>query len=927
MPVLGTKLHLPAPRRPLVERARLVDQLHAAPATAPRLVLVSAPAGFGKTTLLTQWLADVDGAEAGPDVAWLSLDAADSDLRQFLTDLVAALQTAAPEVGGGAVALLATDRGFAVDAVLASLVNDLDAYAGRLVVALDDYHFIDTPAVHEAVTFLLDHLPPQVTMAMTTRADPPLPLPRLRARGELLELRAADLRFSTGEAETFLNQVMGLDLGPELVAALETRTEGWAAGLQLAALTARGRAGTKRSSADGNETGGVAAFVEAFSGSNRFVLDYLLEEVLDSQPDDVRRFLLDTSLLGRLIGPLCDALTRHDDGQEVLEALERANVFLVPLDDERRWFRYHHLFADALRARLLAEDPGRVPGLHLAAAGWLAEYGDLAGAIDHAMASGALEYAGDLVELALPQARKDRQNRALLTWLSSLPDDLLRRRPVLALHMGWARLVEGDVDGVEPWLDAAEAGLDATTALTVPVSGGLAQKARDREAEIRLVPAMVAVYRASVGQARGDAAGTAEQARSALALAGPDDHFVRGAALGFLGLSAWAAGDLTAGVETFTEAVASLGAAGMVADELGATVVLANMWLARGHPDEARRLYERALAAAEAQPGPVLPTTGDLHVGLADVLREHGALDDAAKHLQTARELGEAASLMENRYRWYTAMAGLLQAQGDLAGAVDMLDQAQPMYLPGFYPDVRPIPAARARVCIAQGRLDDAWVWAREHHVTAGDEATYLAEYEQLTLVRLLVAQHRTNPAAETMSEAVGLVDRVLAAAQAAGRGGSIGEALLVRALTRESSGDVEAALDDLGASLVAGVPAGYQRVFLDEGEPMLALLSAATVRPELAGSSHAAELLRAAGPDRPSAQHASKVPTRQEPLSERELEVLRLLATDLTGPEIASQLFLSVNTFRTHTRHIFTKLDVTTRRAAVTRARELDLP
>ena len=922
MPVLGTKLHLPSPRRQLVERARLVDQLHADPATVPRLVLVSAPAGFGKTTLLTQWLADLQEPYAGRDVAWLSLDATDSDLRQFLTDLVAALQTAAPEVGVEAVALLDTDRGFAVDAVLAGLVNDLDAYAGRLVLALDDYHVIDTPAVHEAVTFLLDHLPPQVTMAMTTRADPPLPLSRLRARGELLELRAADLRFTTGEAETFLNQVMGLDLGPALVAALETRTEGWAAGLQLAALTARGRT----SSADGNETGRVAAFVEAFSGSNRFVLDYLLEEVLDSQPEDVRRFLLDTSVLGRLIGPLCDALTGHDDGQQVLEALERANVFLVPLDDERRWFRYHHLFADALRARLLAEDPGRVPGLHLAAAGWLAEYGDLAGAIDHAMVSGDLEYAGAMVELALPEARKARQNRALLAWLNSLPDELLRRRPLLALHMGWARLVEGDVEGVEPWLDAAEAGLDTTTALTVPVSGGLAQAARDREAEIRLVPAMVAVYRASVAQGRGDVAGTAEQARSALALAGPDDHFVRGAASGFLGLAAWAAGDLTAGVETFTEAVASLGAAGMVADQLGATVVLANIWLARGHPDEARRLYERALAAAEAQPGPVLPTTGDLHVGLADVLREHGALDDAAKHLQTARELGEAASLMENRYRWYAAMAGLLQAQGDLAGAVDMLDQAQPMYLPGFNPDVRPIPAARARVRIAQGRLDDAWLWAREHHVTAGDAPTYLAEYEQLTLARLLVAQHRAHPAAETMREAMGLVGRVLAAAQEAGRGGSIGEALLVRALTREASGDVEGALNDLGASLVAGVPAGYQRLFLDEGEPMLGLLSAAAVRPELAGSPHAAELLRAAGLDRPPAQQAPKIPMGQEPLSERELEVLRLLATDMTGPEIASQLFMSVNTFRTHTRHIFTKLDVTTRRAAVTRTSELDL-
>ena len=504
MPVLGTKLHVPTPRRQLVSRARLVDQLVGDPASLPRLVLVSAPAGFGKTTLLTQWLTssrneDPGGAPSGQarSVAWLSLDAADSELRQFLTDLIAALQTASPEVGAEAVALLDTDRGFAADAVLSSLVNDLDVYAGRLVVAFDDYHVVDTPAVHEAVTFLLDHLPPQVILALTTRADPPLPLARLRARGELLEFRAADLRFTTEEADVFLNQVMNLDLGPDLVGALEARTEGWAAGLQLAALSARGRTSTA-----GGAAGGVAEFVEKFSGSNRFVLDYLLEEVLATQSAEVRRFLLDTSVLEQLSGPLCDAVTGHQTGQQVLETLERSNLFLVPLDDERRWFRYHHLFADALRARLLAEDPDRVAGLHRAASGWLAENGVLADAISHAITADDFEYAADLVELVLPQARQDRQNRALLAWLGVLPEDLLRRRPVLALHMGWARLVEGDVDGVEAWLDAAEAGLAAApagrSALSLAVPGSLAQAARDREAEVRALPAMVAVYRASV---------------------------------------------------------------------------------------------------------------------------------------------------------------------------------------------------------------------------------------------------------------------------------------------------------------------------------------------------------------------------------------------------------------------------------------------
>ena len=904
----------------------------------PRLVLVSAPAGFGKTTLLSQWLT-LDQTEnplgrRTPEtlrVVWLSLGVGDADLGAFFTHLVAALQVGNPEMGVGALALTA-DRGLPVEDIVASLVNDLDALAGPTVLALDDYHVIDAPEVHQAVALLVDQLPPQVTLAMTTRADPPLPLSRLRARGELLEVRAADLRFTDEEADAFLNQIMGLRLDPAQVAALEARTEGWAAGLQLAALSARGHttASTRTGAAAASDE--VTAFVEAFTGSHRFVLDYLLEEVLATQPADVRTFLLDTSVLDQLTGGLCDALTGGVDGHAVLERLERDNLFLIPLDDQREWYRYHHLFADALRARLQAEDPARVHGLHRVASDWHAEHGTLGDAIRHALAGPDVEHAADLLELALSGARQRRDDRTLRGWLNALPDEVLRRRALLATQMITARLSEGDLDGAERWLEDANQALETTplerAATRVPQRGRLADAAHARDRELRALPAQAAVYRAAVAQARGDVEGTIAHARSALKLAGPGDHVARSGGAGFLGLAAWAAGDLPAAVDTFGEAVRSLHAAGNLTDELATTVVLATMWLARGQPDHARHLYEQALLTADAHAGSALAMTGDLHVGLADVLRERGDLDAAARHLQIARDdLGERSSLPENRHRWYTTMAGLLRASGDLDGAVGMLEQAKPLYLAGYFPDVRPIDAVLARVHIAQGRLDDAAAWARAHHVNSDDPVSYLAEYDQLTLARLLIAQHNLDPQSKTPDGALTLLDRIVAAAQSADRGGSLIEALVVRALAHHDDGDLDDALADLGSAVRAGVPAGYCRLFLDEGPAMIQLLRVAARRPNLPGSDVAATLLQAAERQRLTpAPTGPPTPGSQEPLSEREVEVLRLLATTLTGPQIADQLFMSVNTFRTHTRHIFTKLDVNTRRGALSRAGELNL-
>ncbi|MCC6829721.1 MAG: AAA family ATPase [Thermoleophilia bacterium] len=905
MAVLATKLHVPKPRPGLVARPRLRDRLDAPDVEAARLILVSAPAGSGKTTLLSQWFASRDATPRG-SVAWVSVDGDDNDVRRFLAHVIAALRTTGADVGGDARAAMEAGGAAPVPFLLTSLVNDLDTVADPLVLVLDDYHEITAPEVHESLRFLLEHLPGRMRIAMTTRSDPPLPLARMRSTGAMVELRAADLRFTPDEAESLLNGVMGLGVSREHVDALGGRTEGWAAGLQLAALSIRGRAD-------------VGRFVDEFAGSHRFVLDYLIEEVLDRQPADVREFLLRTSVLGAMNASLCEAVTGRDDAREVLRALERDNVFVVALDDRREWWRYHHLFADTLRSRLRDADPGGTADLHRAAARWHAVRGALPEAIAHSAAAGDGERTADLVELALPGLRAHRRDDDIRRHVRALPDELVRARPLLAVFMAWSRLAEGDLDGVEAWLAETERRLahpeDVDADLRTPLEAECA--ARDRE--IRQVPAMVAVYRACVAQARGDVPGTVAHARRALGLAGPDDHFPRGAAAGFLGLAAWASGDLPSAVDVFGEAVASLRAAGGIADALGATVVLADMWSGLGRPDESRRILERALHEAEGHPVP-LSTTGDLHVALADVLREHGELTAAVAHMDAARDLGDAASLPENRHRLHLADAGILRARGDLGGALAAVDRAEAAYQPGFFPDRRPVPAVRARLRIAAGDLAAAEAWARTADIEVTDPPAHPAEFAQLTLARVRLAAYRAG-AGSALNGVADMLDGIAAAAGAAGRTGSVIEARLLRALVLAAAGDDRAARETLAGALTAAVPAGHRRLFLDEGAPMEELLRRlVSAHHDEAAVARARRLLAAETPGDASSS------TSGEGLSERELEVLRALATDLTGPQIAGRLYVSVNTLRTHSRHIFAKLGVNTRRAAVRRAAERGL-
>jgi LuxR family transcriptional regulator, maltose regulon positive regulatory protein len=900
-PLLETKLYVPKPRRGLVARPRLSQRLSRG--AESKLTLVSAPAGFGKTTLLAEWLAATSSEERF--AAWLSLDHGENDPASFWTYVVAALQTAAPGVGTAARAILQSPQP-PIEAALATLLNEISALPNDLVLVLDDYHVIDAREVQEGMAFLLDHLPTRVHLVIATRADPALPLPRLRARGELAEIRAADLRFTPDEAAAYLNEVMGLDLTTHDVAALEGRTEGWIAALQLAALSMQGR-------------DDVADFIAGFAGDDRYIVDYLVEEVLQRQPERVRAFLLETSILDRLAGPLCDVVTGQENGKATLEALERGNLFVVPLDSGRHWYRYHHLFADVLRTHLVDEQPDRVPDLHRRASDWYEEHGERSEAIGHALAAKDLARAADLVELAFPAMRKRRQESAVLGWLKVLPDQLIRNRPVLSVTYAGTLFATGQPEGVEARLRDAERWLE--TAAERPGAAPSDMVVLDQE-EFRRLPGSIALYRSALAQARGDLPAAMEYARLALELVREDDHLVRAGAAGFLGLAYWASGDLTSAHQAWTTCVAGLQRAGHLSDVFGATIALADIGIAQGRLSEAMRNYEKALQLATDQGVPVLRGTGDMYVGMSQLHRERDDLPTARQHLIRSQELGEHNGMPQNRYRWRVAMARIREAEGDMEGAVALLNEAERVYAGGdYFPNVRPIAALKARVWVAQGRLGEALGWARAQGLAATNDLNYLHEFEHITLARVLLAKSKGDRADGSVREAIGLLERLLKDADEGERTGTIIEILVLQALAHQIRADIPAALVPLARALTLAEPEGYVRVFVDEGPRMAELLEAAAKHGT--ASSYVRRLLGAFGRAEVTAPVTQGL---ADPLTESELGVLRLLGTDLGGPDIARELTVSVNTMRTHTKAIYAKLGVNTRRAAVRRAEELNL-
>jgi LuxR family maltose regulon positive regulatory protein len=900
--LLATKLHVPPTRPGFVARPRLVDRL--APTHGGELTLVCAPAGFGKTALLADW-----ARRDRRPVAWLSLDEGDNDPARFWRHVAAALDPVHPGVAQQVDALLQGLQPTSFEAVVTTLVNELAGVAEEVVLVLDDYHLIQAPAVHESVGFLLEHLPAQLRLVLASRADPPLPLARLRARGQLVELREHDLRFTPWEAAELLHAAVGPELPEAAVAALTDRTEGWAAGLQLAALSLQGR-------------GDIAAFVEGFSGSHRYVLDYLTAEVLDRQPEQLRTFLLETSILERLSGPLCDAVTGRRDGQALLEQVERANLFLQPLDEERRWWRYHQLFADLLRARLHQQRPERVPELHRAAAAWFETHGLAEEAVRHALAAGEAAWVARLMERHFPGLLWVSED-TLSRLLAELPASVVRE-PWLCVALASRAAMGGRLEEAERLLAAAERAPAGAAGTQGPPAGTPVRLAED-------LPSVIAMYRANFARIHGDAGPATRFAHRAQAELAGDDPLTRAVVEWNLAQADLLGGRLEGVEHALRRVMAAYRAAGMPLQAAAVCYDLAQVQPGLGRLGAAITTCREALELAAVDPD--LSPAGAAHARLAELLRERDELDAALDHATRGVEL-----CRQHQFAWplavaLAALAWIRQAQGDPDGArAAMAEATQALPDPGLVDLFNPAPAQAARLALAQGRVEDGARFVRDRGLGPEDEPGYPREREYLVLARVLLAQ-------QAPQRALGLLARLHALAAAQQRTGSVIQVRTLQALALDTSGDHAGGLGALAEALALGAPEGWLRVFLDEGPPMAALL-----RELLAGRrqqqvaladavpreylARLAEAFEQAGlPIRPPVGRGGvMVAGLVEPLTARELEVLQLLAAGEPNRAIAEALVVTQETVKKHLSHLFDKLGVANRTQAVARARQLGL-
>ncbi|HEY5638787.1 MAG TPA: LuxR C-terminal-related transcriptional regulator [Dehalococcoidia bacterium] len=868
--LLSTKLHLPRLPAGLVDRARVVEQLEEG--ASRRLTLVSAPAGFGKTTAVSAWARATDRS-----VAWVLLDAGDNDPIRFWGYITGALETLEGQLGASASSLLNSPQPVSTETFLTVLLNELGALDRESTLVLEDYHWIETEVIHDGLAFLLEHLPSRVHVVMTTRADPPLPLSKLRAGDELIEVRASDLRFTGEEVASYLQKAVSVRLSDSQVSVLESRTEGWIVGLQMAALSMQGRED-------------VDEFVQSLSGTHRYILDYLAEEVLQRQSPDVRSFLTKTSVLDKLSAPLCNAVTGGESSRLILDALERENLFLVALDDDRRWYRYHHLFAEFLRSHFAEDQPESVADLHRRASGWFAENEMVADAIDHSLAANDFEAVARLVdEHGETTLWRDAQHQTVLGWMDAIPEDIVQARPRLTILSAWTRLITGQWERVGPLLNRIEESADDLA-----------------ESDGQRILGEAAAMRSSIAYESGEMEQAIELAGQALELLPEESGTIRAVAALNKGISHFAGGIAGAG-EAYALADSIARQARNVTISLVAIGCRVQLSVRLGRLREASDAYEEAKRLGSVRAGPLLPPAGLACVHVGEVLRERNDLETAARVTAEGIELCEQQGGMpEHVLTGYTILARAEHARGDNAAAEEAMHRADGLLaeLESRQGDIRRIVAQaltnRARWWLSRGELDRVEGWLEVSDAGAAP----------LIRVRSLIARGDLDAALDEL-------DGPAVGAEAEGSVSGALEAQILRANIQQERGSDRTASELIDRALKIAEPEGYARLFLEEGETMRRLLLQAVER----GSAYAGRLVTAA-----SSGESEAVSVSANELNEREMAILRLMAAGLSNSDIASELFLSVNTVKWHARNLYGKLGVVSRSQAVARGRDLSL-